>query len=205
MKTFFAAGAVAVGLAGSVAASPVSYTLDAFVVYHNQIDGLSESSISTYVDASNAAGTLTLSYDTDDVMGGFLLLGDVLNVNPSSLALRLSFGGITQSWTEADFVLAPPAVTTDLDDPAKVTGLEFAVLPPFTVDANITDITPVRDSFGPILRFDGQNNLTGINLEVQSTVPISIPAPIPVPASLPLLAGGMVLLGAFRRKTSKKS
>lgn len=200
VKRFLAVTATAISLSGAAFAAPVSFTLDAFVTSNfNVSSGLSETD---YVDSENAAGTLSLSYDTEDAFSGFVFL-DGANLFPSSLDLTLTLGGVTQTWNQSEFLLG-----LAFADAATATQLESVsfFLPTSDASASLADpniIAIAPDLFtngGDFMRFDASGAASGINLEISSVEPFEDIAPVPVPGSLPLLATGAFAVIAVRRK-----
>lgn len=204
MKSFFAVSATAVMIAGAAAATTVTGTWDVFVTSNNNTDTGMQDAL--YVDPVNAAGTLSFSFDSGDALDNgngtsavFLDgLSAAFNLFPSSFDLSLTLGGVMQTWTSADFLLAEVTVDNATTD---VTFADFLILtegPSASIaDPNIIDITPAPGA--SFLRFDAAGAITGIDIEIQTQGV----APVPVPASLPLLATGALLLGALRRKSKK--
>lgn len=208
MRKFLPATVVAISFASVAHAAPVTHFLDVFVTSNfNTTTGMNDA---LYVDPLTQAGTLSLSYDTGDALpngtGSSTVFLDpftaAFNFFPSSFDLTLSLGGVSQTWSQPEFLAAE--ATVDLATGTELESLDFVLLTiggsASVANPNIIDITPELGT--DFLRFDATGAVTGIELEIQ-TAPA--PAPIPLPASLPLLAGGMLLLGAARTKSKKNS
>lgn len=203
LKHFLAVTATALTMAGSALAAPVSFSLDAFVTSNfNASSGTAETQ---YVDPINPAGTLTLSYDTDDAFLGFdsaLIFFDGFSLNPTAFDLTLTLGGVSQTWSQSEFLIAQ--AEADAETATVLQSVDFILLttgPSASVaDPNIIGITPV---FGlepsDFLRFDAAGTVTGIDLELQTLSP----TPVPLPGSLPLVATGAFVLVALRRRNKK--
>jgi len=203
IKSLLAIGATAVTLASPLSAATVTGALDVFVTSNFNTSTLSQDTL--YVDPVNQAGTLSFSYDTlDAVPNGFGssvvsfdTFGAAFNLFPSTLQLNLDLGGISQTWTQPEFLIAE--ATVDLSTGSVLESFDFVLLTTGAsasiADPNIIDITP-EPGFN-FLRFDTAGNVTGIEIELQTV------SPIPLPASFPLLAGGGLLLIALRRKSKK--
>lgn len=200
IKRILAVCVTAFTLAGPAAAVPVSFTLDAFVTSNFNASTLTQQP--QYVDPINPAGTLTFSYDTIDAIfnGGSVYFPDFFNPGSTSFDLNLTLGGVAQTWNQFDFLIAQ--ATVDLATASVLQNVDFILLTTGATaalaDPNIVGITPVP-GFLPsdYLRYDNNGSVNGINLELQTVNP----ATIPLPASMPLLAGAALLLVAFRRRS----
>ena len=112
IKSLLAIGATAVTLASPLSAATVTGALDVFVTSNFNTSTLSQDTL--YVDPVNQAGTLSFSYDTlDAVPNGFGssvvsfdTFGAAFNLFPSTLQLNLDLGGISQTWTQPEFLIA---------------------------------------------------------------------------------------------------
>ncbi|MFK7880683.1 PEP-CTERM sorting domain-containing protein [Roseobacter sp.] len=204
VKRFLAVTATAITMAGAAIAAPVSFTLDAFVTSNfNASTGLQETN---FVDPDNPAGTLSLSYDTDDVFFSFVFF-DGLNLNPTSFDLSLTLGGVSQTWSQPEFLfafaIADEATGTELEEAGFFLATSDASAS--LADPNIIGIAPDLFSFGgEFMRFDEFGAAVGINLEISSIEPLDdLPTPVPVPGSLPLLLTGAFAVVALRRRNKK--
>lgn len=203
LKHILAAGSVVVSLVGPAQAATVTHFLDVFVTSNfNTSTGMQETQ---YVDPVSQAGILTISYDTADAFDNGFGSSSVFldgfaaffNSFPSTFDLTLVLGGLSQTWSQSEFLIAE--ATVDGATATELESVDFILLTTGSsrslANPNISDITP-EPGFD-FLRFDAAGNITGIELEIQTV------APIPLPASLPLLAAGVLLLGAFRKRVAQ--